>query len=193
MNSQKNTLKTTIAAVVATLCLSGSPAVLADGGYSGAMQDAWLDGKIETAFTLNRHLNPFTIDTKVENGVATLEGSVESDIDRDLAEQIALSVEGVTKVENHLVIAQQEESELKKASDSFLQAVDDATTTAVVKSKLLANGNTNGLKINVDTHHNTVILRGEVESDEVRDLAEALAMNTENVERVENELKVKDS
>lgn len=192
MNCQKTTLKKTIVATALALCLGGASATFAGekSDYSDGLKDAWLDGKIETAFALNQYLNPFAIDTTVENGVAYLEGSVESDIDRDLAGQIALSVEGVSKVENDLVIAETVESEGNETSNDFLQAVNDATTTAMVKTKLLANGNTSGLKINVDTHHSTVTLRGTVESDQVRDLAEALAQNTDNVKSVENELEI---
>jgi hyperosmotically inducible protein len=61
-----------------------------------------------------------------------------------------------------------------------------------VKAKLLANNNTDGLKINVDTNDNVVTLRGTVQSDEIRDLAEALAQNTESVKSVENKLEVMD-
>ena len=68
------------------------------------LKDAWLDGKLEVAYALNRHLNPFRIDTKVENGVAYLSGTVESEIDKDLAEQVALSIKGITRIENRLTV-----------------------------------------------------------------------------------------
>ena len=192
MNRQTKILKSTVAATVLAMGLGGASATLAgsNSDYSGAMHDAWVDGKVETAFALNPHLNPFSIDTDVENGTVWLTGTVESDIDRDLAGEIALSVDGVKKVENKLEVAKMEKSSMEKATDNFMQHVSDATTTATVKTKLLANGNTKGLQINVDTNDNVVTLRGTVGSDEIRDLAEALAENTDNVERVENELKV---
>ena len=67
------------------------------------MKDAWLDGRLETAYLLNRHLNSFTIDTKVKDGVAYLSGTVEYDIDKDLAQQVALGIEGINEVENELI------------------------------------------------------------------------------------------
>ena len=177
MNKLNTPFKTTLAG--AALAMSMGVATMAQAGadsdYSGKVRDAWLDGKIETAFALNKHLNPFAIDTKVEDGMVYLEGTVESEIDRDLAGQIALGVEGVSDVENRLKVAEVEPSAIEKASGEFMQHVSDATTTAVVKSKLVANKNTSGLKINVDTNDNVVTLRGTVESDEVRDLAEAHA------------------
>jgi osmotically-inducible protein OsmY len=68
--------------------------------------------------------------------------------------------------------------------------VKDATITATVKSKLLANGEISGMKISVDTKDNRVTLSGEVESDEARQLAEQIAENTKNVAGVENNLRV---
>lgn len=182
-----------ITAAVLAACLAGAPMAQAgsENEYSGEMRDAWLDGKIETAFTLNRHLNPFRIDTEVENGMVYLDGTVRSDVDRDLAGEIAKSVKGVKKVENRLQVAEMQEGEVEQAADGFMQHVSDATTTAMVKSKLLANGNTKGLQINVDTTDDVVTLTGSVESDEIRDLAEQLAQNTNNVKSVDNRLEVK--
>lgn len=192
MRYQMKSKKTLMAAAVLTACLAGAPVAQAgsENEYSGEMHDAWLDGKIETAFTLNRHLNPFQIDTDVENGMVYLDGTVPSDVDRDLAGQIAKSVKGVKKVENRLQVAEMPEGEARQARDNLFQHVSDATTTAVVKSKLLANGNTKGLKINVDTKDDVVTLTGSVESAEVRDLAEQLAQNTDNVKSVKNRLEV---
>lgn len=192
MNYRMNPKKALFASTAMALFLGASPIANADSDmeYSGEMRDAWVDGKVETAFTLNRHLNPFAIDTEVENGTVYLDGTVESDVDRDLAGEIAKSVEGVDKVENRLKVAEMGKGEIERASDDFLQNVSDVTTTAVVKTKLLANGNTKGLQINVETKDDVVTLTGSVESAEISDLAENLAKNTENVKGVENRLEV---
>lgn len=193
MSYQMKSKRAVLAGAALSICLAGAPFAYAESqsGYSGELNDAWLDGKVETAFALNRHLNPFRIDTEVENGTVYLDGSVESDVDRDLASQIAKSVDGVKGVENRLKVAEMKESDMQRATNDLLQNVTDATTTAVVKTKLLANGNTKGLQINVDTQDDVVTLTGIVESDEIRDLAEKLAQNTENVKSVENRLEVK--
>ena len=65
------------------------------------------------------------------------------------------------------------------------------TTTAMVKSKLLANQSTHGLAINVDTINSTVSLRGDVTTAEEKQLAEKIAENTDDVREVDNLLKVK--
>lgn len=74
---------------------------------------------------------------------------------------------------------------------SFPEKVTDATTTAEVKAKLLANATTKGLKINVDTRGDVVTLTGTVASAREKQLAEALARNTGEVRAVSNKLVVR--
>lgn len=161
-----------------------------------AIRDAWLDGKLETALLFNEHLNSFNIDTEVRNGVAYLSGAVESDIDRDLAGEIAESIDGVTKVENKLMIDKSRasaENDNDKADDrkGFKQAVSNATLTARIKSELLLNQNTAGLSIDVDSNDNNVTLSGEVKSEQEKELAEKIADNTNGEGTVDNRLVVK--
>lgn len=162
------------------------------------VRDAWLDGKLETALLFNQHLDSFSIDTEVENGVAYLSGAVESDIDRDLAGEIAESIEGISRVENQLVV---DETQVKSAMESdettqkqrsFKQAVSDATLTARVKSELLLNKNTKGLQINVDSRNGEVTLSGDVATSEEKQLAEMIADNVNGEVAVNSQLKVKD-
>ena len=69
--------------------------------------------------------------------------------------------------------------------------VDDALITARVKSSLLADSGTKGLKIDVDTKSGVVQLKGNVASDTERTLAQNLAAKVEGVKTVENKLTVK--
>lgn len=160
-----------------------------ESSWSGEARDAWLDGRIEAAFALNEHLDPFDIGTRVESGEVTLSGSVESQIDKDLAAEIARSVDGVEDVNNELTVEPETSKAKQRASGrSFADRVGDATTTARVKTALLANQSTSGLDIDVDTRGGVVALRGEVRSEQEGDLAERIAANTEGVKRVENQL-----
>jgi osmotically-inducible protein OsmY len=157
---------------------------------TGRPKDAWIQGKIETVYTLNRHLNAFTINTDVAQGAVHLTGKVESDVDRDLAGELAKGIDGVVSVDNDLVVEAKSRATTTGTDRPFGVWVDDATTTAVVKSKLLANANTEGLKIEVDTRGNVVTLSGEVASAEEKQLAEQLARNTGDVKDVRNQLTV---
>lgn len=179
--------------------LFAAPAALAggekgEGDWTGEMKDAWLDGKIETSYTLNRYLNPFEINTDVEKGVVMLTGTVGSEIDKELAEEIAQGTEGVDEVVNELTVEPADDSNMKRqamaAMDSFEQRFNDATTTARVKFALLANDKTEGLQIDVDTKGGVVTLDGEVDNDQVMELAERIAENAEGVASVKNELRI---
>ena len=188
--------------------IAGAPMVLAqDTGEEGptseergeqakaALKDAWLDGRLETALLFNEHLNSFDITTEVENGVVRLEGAVESDVERELAGEIAKSIDGVTGVENELAVdasrAQQaRESDASREAQGFRQAVVDATLTARIKSKLIANGNVSGLSVDVDTRGGNVTLSGTVDSEEEKDLIGSIARNTDGATSVDNQLRV---
>ena len=166
------------------------------GDFTGAAQNAWLQGKLETTYLFNRHLNNFEIDTRVENGTAYLQGAVESEIDKALAAEVAFAIDGIDRVENRLTVDQQaadaaRDRDGKGGSDrAFAQKARDATTTASVKLQLLANEHTSGMSINVDTRDDVVTLRGQVDSAEEKMLAERLAANTDEVKQVRNELEV---
>lgn len=158
----------------------------------GAAKDAWIDGKLETVYALNRHLSAFAIDTEVDQGIVRLTGSVDSDIDRDLAGELAKNVEGVVEVNNGLVIAAGARTPRAEGEDrSFGAWIDDATTTASVKSRLLGNSNTAGMQIDVDTRGDVVTLSGEVVSAEEKALAEEIARSTGDVKDVRNQLVVR--
>lgn len=163
--------------------------------YSGELKDAWMTGKVETVLLMNTHLNNFAIDTDVNDGAVRLTGQVKTAVQKDLAAELARGVAGVTKVTNDLQIAEDGASD-EVADDrdnkrkSFAAWVDDATTTASVKTRLLGNANTKGLMIDVDTHEDVVTLSGSVENEAAKDLAESIARNTGDVKRVENKLLV---
>jgi len=163
--------------------------------FTGAAKDAWLTGKIETAFLLNAHLNPFAIDTDVDNGVVHLTGTVRDDIDRDLAREVAKGLDGVVEVKNDIKLdrASAERTMAERSSANtrdFGTWVDDATTTAMVKSKLIGNSNIAAGKINVDTRGDVVTLSGRVGSSKEKELAEQIAGNVGDVEDVKNDLVV---
>ncbi|MEH6686834.1 MAG: BON domain-containing protein [Halopseudomonas sabulinigri] len=180
----------TIALATATASLMGIMPLAAHAD-DGDMAEARQEGSVWTAIALNRHLNPFEIDVDVENGVAKLTGEVENDVDRDLAEEVAMSIDGVTKVDNQLAV--NPDVETKQSADgeqTLSQSFSSATTTATIKSKLLWNSNTEGLDVNVTTKNGVVNLSGTAQSEAAKDLAGMLAKDTDGVRRVDNEIRV---
>ncbi|HBX55263.1 MAG TPA: transporter, partial [Pseudomonas sp.] len=156
----------TLALATATASLIGLTPLAAyaeQGDLSSQLSEARQEGSIWTAFALNRHLNPFSIDVDVENGSAILTGSVETEVERELAEQVALGIEGVKKVDNQLQVDPKIEPKVSSEA-SLAQRFDDATLAATVKSKLLWNSNTEGLDIKVRTESGVVSLSGNAQT-----------------------------
>ncbi len=189
----RSTAKYLVTACALALSTTTTPVLAADDGSDTS--DIWSQASLTTTYTLNRHLNPFKIDVDVNNGIATLRGEVDSDVERDLAEELALGVDGIGEVNNELkVVADASDSQMKQRASTqergFMRKVEDANITAKVKSQLLWNSNTDGLDIDVDTKNGVVTLSGQVASQAEADLAEQIARNTNDVQRVENNLKV---
>lgn len=186
-------VKSIATACAIALSAAGAP-VLAESADDRS-SDLWSKASLTTTYTLNRHLNPFDIETEVHNGVATLRGTVESEAERDLAEELALGIDGIREVKNELTVSPEASpshagATTNDAERTFIRKVEDANLTAKVKSQLLWNGSISGLDIDVDTRNGVVTLSGDVNSDAEAELAEQIARNTDDVLGVENKLSV---
>ena len=71
--------------------------------------------------------------------------------------------------------------------------IDDATITASVKSKLVADKPANLTRVDVDTNNGTVYLNGTVDSSEQKARAEQLARGAKGVKNVVNNLQIRKS
>ncbi len=181
-----------LALATATVTLVAINPLLAgaeDRDLSQQLGDKWHEGAVWSAIAFNRHLSPFSIDVDVDSGTATLTGTVESDVDRDLAEQVALGIEGIERVDNQLTV-ETSAGDREEGRSQVVRQLEDATLTATVKSKLLWNSNTAGLDIHVVTETGVVTLTGIAESPESRELAGRLAENTGGVRGVVNRIEV---
>jgi len=184
-------LKKLALATATTIALGLTPlmASAAQNDLPTQLAEARQEGSIWTAFALNRHLSPFKIDVHVEQGTAVLKGKVENQVDRELAERIALDTQGIQKVDNQLEIDANVAAE-PGTKANMAQRFEDATLTATVKSKLLWNSVTEALNIDVDSEAGVVTLKGRATSPEGKDLAGSLASNTDGVTSVNNLISV---
>jgi len=157
--------------------------------YTGAASDAWIDGKLEATYLINRGLSPFNIDTRVTDGKVLLTGAVKSPTQKQLAEEIAMSLEGVLSVNNEIVV-REDAPERDGDERTFGDKVEDATLAARLKSEFLINSKIAGTDINVDVENGEVTLRGEVQDRSEAELAEYIAKNTDGVRSVKNKLTV---
>lgn len=186
----KHTLKTAAIAGAIALMLNTGPVAAAD--QATTVEDLWIEGALSTTYMLNTQLNPFDIDAEVDNGVVTLRGQVESPVEKDLAGELALGIDGVTKVNNELTVGKMQ-PDTERGKGGFAGLVQDANITAKVKSQLLWNQNTHGLQIDVDTQDRNVLLQGTVDSEAEAQLAEQIARNTQGVRSVESRLRIADA
>lgn len=167
-------------------------AALAEDSLAGNVSDARLETRISTTYALSPHLQVGDIRVAVEDGKATLTGAVPEDINRELAEQFALSVDGVSEVNNQLVIDTDRAQREVAAGPSFGDRVADATITAAVKSRLMWTRHAEGLATEVSTESGKVTLEGTAESEAARKLAGRVAADTLGVVSVDNRLEVKE-
>jgi len=70
------------------------------------------------------------------------------------------------------------------------QTIDDASLTAKVKAKMIADGRVSATRVNVDTAGGVVTLKGEVPTSQEKSAAEEVAKSVEGVKRVSNEITV---
>lgn len=189
-----STTKSLIAMSCLVSALTFPVTSLADDNQSTAdkansvCNNAVIKAKILTAYTLNPEVNPFKIDVDVNGDTVTLSGKVANDTEHDLAKLIAQNTDGVSQVTDNISV---DKSTQRGTATNFAQKVQDATTTATIKSKLLTNKNTSGLDITVTTINDVVILKGDVKSRAEKALAIQIARSTADVKAVKDELTVK--
>ncbi len=120
--------------------------------------------QIWTTYALNPYLRANDLKVSVHNGKATLTGKVEESVNKDLAKQIALGVNGIREVDNQIVVQADYVMPARSATRSYGETIDDATITSAVKSKLMWSKHTDGLTTNVDTQSGRVTLSGTADS-----------------------------
>jgi len=185
----------TILAGALALALAAGSAPAADKTLEQSVTEARLEGQIGTAILLNRHLNPFEISVDVEGDTAILTGEVDESTDKELAERVALNAKGIERVDNRITMDGEAPRRARGGDNDrdFDEAIEDASVTASVKSRLLWNDTTDGLDIGVDTMNGQVTLTGNATTQAEKDLATRLARRTDGVRSVVNKIEVKPS
>jgi len=182
----RNTL---LAAAVALAC--GGQAIGADTTHRETEQvsNARRETQILTGFSMNVHLHTYDLVVSVEGARAALSGAVETTIEKDLAQRIAMDADGVTSVENRITVDTGHARPRAVGHErSFGEKVEDATITAMIESKLLWNSGTAELGILVHTDNGKVTLTGHTRNSGEKELAMQLARNTNGVIAVDNRI-----
>ena len=173
-----------ISADVTSVCCAAAPNSDRDGS------DLRRETQILTIYAMNPMLQDCVLMAKVAGSNASLVGKAGSVAERDLAEQIAMSVDGITHVDNLIGLTDAIPSRLSNGNTRFRQKVDDATITASIRSKLLWRAQTSGLDINVITTDGAVRVDGSVYDAKQKDLVIRAAADTAGVRTVQDEIVV---
>jgi hyperosmotically inducible periplasmic protein len=180
-----------------------------------AQSDAGITTKVKSKFAADDTVKAYQIDVDTKDKVVTLSGNVDSQAAKDQAVAIARATEGVADVVDNITVAggsMAMPGEMPMGGEapaaggegdaamggnapnpepdrSAGQVMDDASITAAVKAKLLADPTVGGLKIDVDTRSGVVYLTGDnMKSQAEIDQAIKLAKETSGVTSVENKL-----
>ncbi len=158
-------------------------------GMSADAKDAYREGQIWATYVTNPSLDAMDLKVDVQGDKATISGTVETAIQKRLAERIADRTDGIDRVENRIKV----DPELVlvtvvEPAPTFATYVADATLDAMVDSKLLWNQYTDGLDIDVATHAGVVTLTGIADTPHSLELAGRLAASTPGVILVHNRL-----
>ena len=156
--------------------------------------DAWITAKVQAKYFLDTDVKGRNINVDTRDGIVTLTGEVESEGERRQALAIARNTDGVMSVTDQLQIqttdADRADDDTRTTRRDTSVGIDDAWITIKVQAKFFLDDDIKGRDIDVDSRDGIVYLTGTVESDAERRVAETIALETDGVSRVENQLKV---
>jgi len=146
---------------------------------------------LEVQSRLYQALDVSNLSALVRYGVATLDGRVSTEADRQRAEQIALDVHGVESVVNELMIDtpvaialadQAQEINDRESSDVAIAVTNRLRLDPVLGSR--------DIRVQTDEVGNTVTLTGTVTTEDEKEQAGRIAVSTFPAGRVRNQLEV---
>jgi hyperosmotically inducible protein len=152
--------------------------------------EARQETQIWTTYALSPYLRANNLRVSVHEGKATLTGKVGESVNKDLAKQIALGVDGIKSVDNRIEIVPNYLAPEGAKERSYGEKVDDASISSAVQSKLAWSRYSDALKTDVQTTRGMVQLEGTADTAEAKAAAGKLAMNTHGVHGVTNHLMV---
>jgi osmotically-inducible protein OsmY len=155
--------------------------------------DQSLSDRINKRLDADVSLKKYSVDAAVDNGVATLTGTVATTTQRARAATLA-HVTGITKVDNKIVVDKNAPTTMtEKAKDTLSktgEVITDAWITTKVKAQFIGVDALKDSNINVDTANHVVTLKGSVVTEAGRAKAIEIAKGTEGVTKVVDTLRI---
>jgi osmotically-inducible protein OsmY len=178
---RKNSVPVLATALSLAWLLSAAPANAADksGAMSMEVSEALAATSVKAKLVDKLGTDALRIKVSVSGETATLTGEVAKSPSQGLAEQVALSVEGIKKVDNKVTV---KEAEGPAAASEA--SVKNVALEMKVKTILLTEIGTNALKIEVEVVDGVVSLRGKLDNPETAKAAVAKTRSIKGVKKV---------
>lgn len=153
--------------------------------------DVALANKVRSAIAQTKRLYPLGIAVKNRDGIITLTGEVPTDIDRELAANVAKEMPGVKEVSNEIQVI----TNLKNPNEESGQVnstvnVEDLEIEANLRETFQVVPELKAQPIQIKVHHRQVTLTGRVASEQQRQRAEQLVHDAPKIITINNQLHV---
>jgi len=157
-------------------------------GEEQSAADIAITNKVKSAFLLSKRLSAYEIGVETKDGVVTLTGQAPTEVDKDLAGNVAKDVPEVLRVDNQLQV----NPGLKPSEATAREGmrVTDLEIRADLNEKLVASQGLQGQNVQVSVRDRIVTLDGRVETPAQKAGAEQVARSVPNVVNVINKLEV---
>lgn len=167
------------------------PLVISSEDAEKERADVALTNKVRSAIAQTKRLYLLSIAVKNHEGAVTLSGEVPSEIDRELAANVARETPGVRAVQNEIQVV----TSLKHANDNLAQAspavnVEDLEMAANLREMLQAVPALPTAPIQIKVQHRVVTVSGQVANEQQRQQVEQVLRNAPKVASLNNQLRI---
>lgn len=155
------------------------------------LEEALLEAKVKVALLEHLKKEALKVEVEASGSTVTLEGVVSSRAYQSLAEEVARSVPGVSKVQNRVRLAESPGGgPVSRAARKVEQETADALLEAKIKARLLEVMGLAAFQVEVEATDGVVSLSGTVKEKEQKALAEKTAEAIPGVKELHNLLRV---
>lgn len=165
------------AALTAAALTFGAPAA-----FAAQPSDAWITTKVKMGLLTAEQVDGLDINVDTFDGNVTLHGKVDSEAEKQQAQQTAKKVDGVREVRNLLTVVPAERKEHVEIQDEELQR---QVTTVLERDKALEGSDIQVKSVNAGT----VVLAGDAKTLSAHRRALEDARSVQGVRRVASEIK----
>lgn len=165
--------------------------------FSQKVQDAAITAAVKTKLLTHRDTHGMAVNVDTQGNVVSLSGTVKSDKERKLSEQLAYATSGVRQVKNNLTVggtadtADQNTSRARMGeSKDMATAVTDGWISTQIRSFLTFSNDYPGSDVRVTTTNGIVTLEGYARNAQQKSLIEKEVGEIVGVKSVNNKLDV---